>query len=189
MIKKGVVWVLRLLVPVVIFGLIAFLARFPFGSPPEKGQLRLAWRLVGEKVRICRDYTDKEKVNLPQHMQRGQHCNSRLLEYRLVVSLNGQGRVDLVVTPPGAHGDRPMYVQEDFLLKPGMHRVAIRFVPQADFTGEVMQQEDPAEHAALTKALETAGRYELEREVEIRKGAIFLIDLNEGTGEFVIHQG
>ena len=57
----------RLLLTGLFCLLVAVLARFPTGSQPEHGAIRLSWRHVGARVKV--EMSDEEFERLPSHMR------------------------------------------------------------------------------------------------------------------------
>lgn len=181
--RQLTLWPLRLLVAAALLILLATMARVPIGEAPQDGLLRLTWRNVGERVRLCRDYTEAEMQSLPQHMRRGQLCENSLLPYRLQVRIDGNERVDKVVHPGGARRDRPLFVAEDLPLAPGTYRLELDYAPEPKLAGERMASGDSFSDGlaqdALAAALQVAKHYRLEESIQVRAGHIVLISLNE----------
>lgn len=188
MAKRLTVWTLRGLVAAAALALLAALSQRPTGQPPEQGMMRLAWRMVGQKVSLCRERSAEELEALPQHMRKPEECTRHVLPYRLRVMVDGEQRVETVITPGGAKGDRPAYVQEEVLLEPGRHRVEAAFFP-VEYGHEslsVLGQLSEAERETLRQALLDAEPYRFRRTVEAEPGRIVLIELDEDEGHFRI---
>ena len=186
MINKTGMWVVRILVPLGFMAALIWLGRFPMDWASDNGMLRLAWRLVGTNIRLCRDYTDEERNRLPKHMQLKQHCTTSLLAYRLRVVVDGAPYLDKVVKPPGARGDRPLYVNEELLLAPGAHRIEVQFEPHDPNLGSA-EPTDPAqlaERKAIQVALSKATSYRMEDTIQIQSSRIVLVDLHEDSKAF-----
>jgi hypothetical protein len=159
------------------------MARVPVGEAPEHGLVRLSWRNVGERVRICRDYTAAELQSVPQHMRRGQLCQSSLLPYRLILRIDGRMIVDRVVRPAGARHDRPLFVAEELSLEPGSYRIELDYAPEAELAGKLLEAGDDFSEeqarAALEAALHEAQQYRLKEPIRVRAGHVVLVSLNE----------
>ena len=190
MIKRAIThtltWALRLLIPLGLMAALAWMGRYPLAWEPQEGMLRMAWRLVGTNIRVCRDYTEQERNSLPKHMMLKQHCTTSLLAYRLRVSVNGQPRMDRVVYPPGARGDRPLYVSEDMLLPAGESHLQVSFEP-FDPRAEAPTASEPElahEQAAVREAIEKATVYRLDQTITLHPGRIVLLDLSEENRRF-----
>ncbi|MBI4081442.1 MAG: hypothetical protein HY423_02400 [Candidatus Lambdaproteobacteria bacterium] len=196
--RSALLWALRALMAALLLALLAVFGRFPQGSDAERGLLRLAWRMVGERVRVCRDYTAAELQKVPPHMRQGQGqvCEQHLLPYRLRAWVDDVNTVDEAVRPAGIRGDRPLYVQEDFPLSPGRYRVRVHFDPGAGTVqtdGQAAGAPAAAGEAgggsggvaqATREATSRAVRYRFEGEIAIRAGRIVMIDLDEHAREF-----
>jgi hypothetical protein len=171
-----------------LLGALAFLSDFTIGSLPDHGVIRLAWRLVSQRVSLCRQASAAELERLPQHMRRPTVCVDRLLPYALRVAVDGRPVLERRVSAPGAHGDRPLYVQEDLRAEPGPHTVVISFVPDEDAALKEVLGEgaDAAWTEALRGALGRAARFDLDRVLPAAAGRVTLIQLHEREGRFFI---
>jgi len=187
-------WVLRIAVSAILLVALAKGARFTLGEPNTEGMLRLSWRTLGQRVQVCRDYTTEERATLRQHMQLARTCTTSLLPYRLTVQLDDNAPVNLDVVPPGARGDRPLYVKEDFLLSPGEHTVRIAFLPyledetsdsgKATSVGAVEAAKASHMQEALQEALAKAPRFHMDRTVRFTAGKIVLVDIKSDQNVF-----
>jgi hypothetical protein len=82
-------------------------------------------------------------------------CERRHAPFRLRVRIDGETVREALLSPAGASGDRPLYVFEELLVRPGAHRVEVLFSeerPEADGAAR------PARTLALDAALELAPR-------------------------------
>jgi len=181
MARTAAKWALRLALPVPALWALVALAHLPLGEAPEEGVLRLAWRTIGARVQVCRDYTAEEKATIPAHMRREQLCVQSLLPYRLTATVDGRTLLAHTVRPAGVRDDRPLFVQEDLTLAPGEHRVSVRFEPAPP-----EQVDDPALAAATERAAQQATTYALERPLYIAAGRIVMVTLEERAGEFAV---
>lgn len=176
--------VAQVAVTALLLGALAALSDVPVGEHRDEGMVRLAWRMVGSKVNICYEPTPEELAELPQHMRRPRVCSNRIIPYRLQVALDGTERIARTVTPAGARGDRPIFVQEDVRLPPGQHRLDVTFVPDAQSAREAVGlgpgTERPEVRQGLEKALDEAPRFSLERTVQVQAGRVVLVELDEG---------
>lgn len=119
----------RLLVTAIFLILLAVGNRTPVGHPSNDGVLRLAWRLSGANMTSCREVTPAELATKPVHMRQARECLEQPLSYHLELTLNGETRLNQTVTPAGARGDRPLYVQQDLRLVAGAYTMAVDFRP------------------------------------------------------------
>ncbi len=142
---------------------VAGASQLRLGHTPAHGAVRLAWRLPGQSWQDCRPLSAAEQASLPAHMRQTQDCRTVYLDYRLRVWLDGALVVDRRVSPPGARGDRPLYVEQDLPASPGTHRVGVEFVPVSDPKG-------------------TGARLVLQQEVEVQPGRARLVYYKDGLG-------
>ena len=185
MAKQALLWVPRIAVPVLCLVALAWVVRLPMGSTPQQGLLRLAWRTIGARVKVCRDYTPEELQRVPAHMRAKQVCAQSLLPYRVRAAVDGAPVLDQLIEPAGVRGDRPLFVQRELTLAPGTHRIAVHFDPEP-----AQGIEDAALRDATRSATADAVRYALEQEVRIAAGRIVMIELDESTKAFrVIGEG
>jgi hypothetical protein len=119
-------------VSAVVLVAVAATSQLPAGATPASGALRLAWRLPGQSWLDCRPLTADQIARLPAHMRRTQDCRTVYLSYRLRAWIDGRLAVDRGISPLGARGDRPLYVEEDLALAPGRHDVRVEFTPRDD---------------------------------------------------------
>ncbi|MDT8369453.1 MAG: hypothetical protein RQ745_09625, partial [Longimicrobiales bacterium] len=118
----------RVVVGAALVVLIGGLSRVPFGGVDEgAAALRLTWRLRGEEAAPCRTPTEAELADLPVHMRNPDACIGDLPPFALRVTVDGEVRVERIVRPSGARGDRPLFVYEELPLPPGRHALEVRF--------------------------------------------------------------
>jgi hypothetical protein len=175
---------------------LAWIGHFPIGSPEREGLLRLAWRMSGAQVRICVERSEEELMRLAPHMRQRLACEDHVVPYRLALTLNGEPRVERLVTPRGAKGDRPIYVQEELKLPPGEYALAVEFEPapreepdEDEEDGERKGEDDQVDKArqALSEAIAKAPRYRLDEPIRTAAGRITLIELDESSRELKIY--
>jgi hypothetical protein len=130
-------------------------SRWPQGADADHALLRLGWRLASQARERCRDLTPDELAARPVHMRQPRKCVSEAVAYDLTAAVDGQIVARKHMRPPGLRGDRPLSVEEEFAIPPGVHTVAVRFEPEAGATG------------ARTLALSAALRFERGRVVLI----------------------
>lgn len=106
------------------------LSRVPYSlESAERAAVRLSWRSPSTRVEVCRRLSPEELAGRPRHMRQPEVCEGRLLPYRLSVLLDGEEVLRESVEPAGARRDRPLYVFRELSLRPGRHRLAVRFAP------------------------------------------------------------
>jgi hypothetical protein len=93
----------------------------------DEAAIRLSWRTVSEPVSACRAPTPEELAALPPHMRMKEICERQHVPFRLRVAIDGEPVRDVLLRPPGARGDRPLYVFEELRVSPGAHRIEVRF--------------------------------------------------------------
>lgn len=98
-------------------------------DPTEGAVLRIALRTTAGTIEDCRKLSQQEIDALPMHMRRTEVCEARALPYRLEVRIGDRQLLDRGYTASGIRGDRPLTVDEELVLPPGRHDVAIRFAP------------------------------------------------------------
>lgn len=183
MLRRVVNWAARIGVAVAVMALLAQVSNQPTGETPERGMLRLAWRSLGERVRVCRELSAEELAGVPAHMRQAEECTTYILPYRLRVMVDGEALISRVVRPAGAKSDRPLYVQEDITLPPGEHTLAVSFTvagPPADLADGGLGE---AEREALEQARSRARAYRLQRRFRAEPGEVALLVLREGAGD------
>lgn len=115
-----------------VLAVVRLLSFTPYTAERDIGAIvRLAWRARGEQARECRRLSPEEMEKLPLHMRQEEVCEGRLLPYRLMVVLDGDSLVDRLVHGAGAREDRPLYVFQDLIVEPGVHRILVRFTLEA----------------------------------------------------------
>lgn len=175
--------VFRIVLSGVLFFGVAFFGRKAIGRDADHGLLRMAWRTSGEKVRICKELPAAEKAKIPIHMRRDAGCVSRVLPYRLHVTVDGKVVEDRPVVPAGIHGDRPLYVQAEMPRKPGPATVHIEFAPDLTLLTSEVGTRDPAWEASATRA----PRFTLDQTIDIRAGRIALVALDKSGKQLVVY--
>lgn len=135
---------------------LAALSRAPQGmGGGDAALLRLSWSGQPERVEVCRDLSDAELRNLPQHMRQPVICEGRAVDYRLRLTVDGVALADELVTGGGLRHDRPVYLYREFPLAPGAHALVVRF-ERSDTTagrGASTGTGRPARLDALPRAL------------------------------------
>lgn len=107
------------------------------GSDPKSAYLRLSFRLPGQIVEVCRDYTEAELKSIPLHMRRKQNCTNHKLAYDFNLEIDGASKISKVIDPKGARGDRPLVIEEQLALSEGKHSIKITLAPKMPEVGAV----------------------------------------------------
>lgn len=155
---------------VILFMMISFLSQIPTVFSDDSGILRLSWRLTGQNIKICEDRTQDQLNNIPAHMRTQQICIQKPIDYQLLVSINGESKINEIIKAGGLHGDRPIYVHRDIKLHSGNHQVQIHFEPLDDSLSEGI-------------------KLEYSSEININNNQIILIHLPQGQKNLVIKKG
>jgi hypothetical protein len=112
------------------------------GTDPDHALLRLGWRLAGQVKEQCRDLTPEELARRPVHMRQPRECVSEVLSYDLRAVVDGRVVAEKLVRSPGLRADRPLSVEEDLSIAPGVHDVTVTFMPHtAGATGKALSLE------------------------------------------------
>jgi hypothetical protein len=197
-VRRAGILALRWGVAASALALLVALGNVPIGDAPRDAMIRFVGRMVGEKVRVCRDLTAEELAKIPKHMQAaGQRCEQSILPYHLEVWIDEVRSIDMTVSPAGIRGDRPVYVHRDLTLAPGTHQLRVRFEPEAlqpaaqappgaaaPSTQQPATQPPTAQQDAVREAVRQGTRYPLERTLTLRAGMIVFVELNEQTGKW-----
>jgi hypothetical protein len=133
------------------------LSQVPY-EPSGAGRavVRFAWRARSVRVEECRAVTPQEQENLPAHMRRAEVCEGTVLPYRVQARVDGELRLNQLVEPAGARGDRPLFVFEELQVTPGPHRLEVTFEREGDAaSGDTEAGATPAQ-LALTQEIELA---------------------------------
>ena len=96
--------VTRTLATIAILFLTGFFTRYPLGKDLDYGVLRISARLPGRAKSECRSLTEQEMRSLPKHMQQQEICETKFLTYRLIMNLDGETKIDTLISPGGARG-------------------------------------------------------------------------------------
>lgn len=108
---------------------VALASRLPVGADPGHAELRLALRTAAARLEVCRERSDEELERLPAHFRVRRECDEIPVDYRLTVEVDGESRLDRVVSHRGVRRTRPLAVDEAFTVQPGRRRVEIAFLP------------------------------------------------------------
>jgi hypothetical protein len=164
-----------------VLALLRLASFVPYTAERDVGAIvRLAWRARGERVRDCRRRTPDELAKLPAHMRQEEVCEGRILPYRLVVELDGAAAVNQLIHGAGAREDRPLYVFQDLVVPPGMHRIALSFTREGTA---------PADSTAVPGGLATPARLSLDTTVTLGSRRVVLVTYDEEREQLVVRDG
>jgi hypothetical protein len=158
--------------------LVRLLSFGPYTTERDAGAIvRFAWRARGERVRDCWRLTPEELAKLPVHMRQEEVCEGRVLPYRLAVDLDDSTAVNQVIHGAGAREDRPLYVFQDLSVRPGVHRVSVRFTLEGQ----------PQEHEETRLA--TPPRLTLDTALSLAPRQVLLVTYDEEREQLVVRDG
>jgi hypothetical protein len=161
-----------------VLALIRILSFAPYTTERDAGAIvRLAWRARGERVRDCRRVTPEELAKLPAHMRQEQVCEGRVLPYRLAVDLDDSATVSRLIHGAGAREDRPLYVFQDLTVRPGVHRISVRFTLEG-------RPQAPEE-----TGLATPPRLALDTTLSLAPRQVLLVTYDEAREQLVVRDG
>lgn len=156
-----------------LIGGVVVLGQLPLGRASGEATVRLALRTVQGRVEVCREVTEEETANLPQHMRRGRICEQTPVTYRLKVALDGETLVDEKVEPGGLRRDRPHIVDRQITAPPGRARLQVTFAPEVGSAGP--------------DALLEVREYQLDEELELVEDRIALVLLDDSAGRLFLY--
>jgi hypothetical protein len=160
-----------------VIALVVVLGQLPMGRPSGEATVRLALRTVQGRIEVCRELSEAEVANLPQHMRRGETCEQTPVVYRLKVALDGVALVDERVEPGGLRRDRPHIVDRQIQSTPGRKRLEVSFEPELEVDG------------AVPEALSEVPAYRLDEELDLAEDRIALVLLDDGAGRLFVYGG
>lgn len=158
---------------------VVLLGQVPLGHGSGQATLRVALRSVQSNAEICKDRTAEELEALPAHMRQPRVCERVAPPFRLLVSVDGRTVLDEIFEPGGLRGDRPLTVDRQVLVPPGLARLEVRFSPMVDF--ELADE--------LSRAQATLPSYLLDEPVELISDRIILVRLDDALGKLEIYRG
>lgn len=88
--------------------------------------LRLAWSARPERIEKCRQQSEEDLANIPQHMRQPVACEGVAAEYRLQVRIDGAVVTERLVRGGGLRRDRRLYVFEELAVPPGEADLDVR---------------------------------------------------------------
>ena len=156
------------------------LSEFRQGDPPQISQLRLAWRVAGQRAKVCRTLTAVELAKLPLHMRHKEECQERNFDYALRLSVDGREVLSRTISPSGVRGDRPVYVQEDVPLLPGVYKIKVEF---SALEPSFLSSLDESQKAIVLDGMKRSVRFDFDQSVTTEAGRIVLLSSDEHTGK------
>ncbi len=150
------------LVAMVVIGT-AWLSALPYRySSDGLSMLRVSFRHPGQIVEGCRDATEEEKKNMPDHMRTDKICSRERFPVRLVIELSGETLLDRSYTPGGLQHDWPSVAFEELGVKPGKYHLKARLYESND------------------------SAFNFESEVEFKPGRVVVLDFGRSERKFEI---
>lgn len=89
--------------------------------------LRLAWSARPQRVEECRERSEQELAELPQHMRQRVVCEGGSAQYRLTVRHDGAVVSEQVLHGGGLRRDRRLYVFHEVRLRAGDATIEVTF--------------------------------------------------------------
>lgn len=108
---------------------IAAFSGLPYGTDPQHSLLRIGVQVPGRSKEECRALTAEEKAKLPRHMQRPVVCETRFVDYKLILGIDGNEPMEKLFNHRGFRGDAPLFINHDLLVRPGRHEVEVILMP------------------------------------------------------------
>lgn len=110
-----------------LVGVIWGATRVGYAAPALPGsELVVSFKHPGQSAEQCREPSAEEIAKLPPHMRPKTICERRRADVRLVVTIDGQERVDRAFEPRGIWHDGNSIAIERIPVTPGRHDVRIR---------------------------------------------------------------
>ena len=125
------------------------------------------------RLEICRDRTSEELAALPAHLRALRICSETAIDYRLVVLVDGETRLDRTVRHRGVRHTRPLAVDLAIAVDPGRRLVDVRFEPD-----DAMAAAKAA--TGLTEEYDKLPQLRLTAEMDFSSGRARLVHINEG---------
>ena len=169
---------LRTLVTAGLLAVVVVAGQIPFGQSTGEATLRLALRTVNTRLEVCRERTAEELEALPFHMRQPTACEGISPTYRVNAKLDGREVLSAQADPGGARGDRPLIVDQEVKVPPGVRRLEVSMTPI-----EAAGLSQPAK-----QAFAEIPRYYLDREVTLTEDRITLVLLDQEDGQLKIYQ-
>ncbi len=164
---------------------VALASRAEMGEPARGAELRLALRAARARLEICRQRTAEELARLPAHLRAPEDCDEVAIDYRLVVEIDGERRLDQVVSHRGVRRTRPLAVEEAVAIPPGRHGLEVTFLPvRPPELGETSANQPGEGHSgdSWLEAFRALPAPRLVGQVDFRSGRAVLVTLaDDGT--------
>ncbi|MDH4261490.1 MAG: cytochrome b N-terminal domain-containing protein [Spirochaetia bacterium] len=141
---------------------ITAISRLSIDQEHDQGMLKLSWKMQGEYVEKCHEYTAAEIKSIPVHMRKKNACQIYYLSYLLKIKIDDNETI-LPYKPGGFRHDRPMLVYEELNLATGDHFIDVEFKPL---------REDEIKSAENTLHYKS--------KIKIEKNKIILLTINNG---------
>lgn len=131
-------------------------------ASPAQAMLRLSWTAHPERIEVCRDVSQEEQEQRPEHMRQRRICEGRVATYALRVEVDQRLVGDAVVEGGGFRHDRPMFLLREFAVPSGTHRVQVTFVRRDSVPADLESEEPKDSQPAVADTGIFAGRAERE---------------------------
>ncbi len=168
----------RVLVTASLLAAVVLAGQIPFGRSIGEATLRLSLRTVNTRLEVCRDRSPEELEALPFHMRQPTVCEGISPTYQVRATLDGYEVITVQADPGGVRGDRPLIVDQEVTIDPGVKRLEVSMTPI----------EPPGMAQTAQSAFARIPRYFLDREVTLAKDRITLVLLDQEDGELKVYQ-
>jgi len=163
----------------------AWLSAWPVQMGDDTPRLRVAFRSAHRQTRLCRPPTTAELAGVPAHMRRKELCQAWEIPYRLRIAVDEQTLADHELKGGGMRGDRPVFVEEEFPLVPGVHRVAVAFTPQPPELPAEAAGWRPADRERFVAEGRQAPAWTIHRPITFTPGRVVMLSLGQPS-EFIV---
>lgn len=139
--KKKTAFIKTTVMTSVLMAAFGILSSFPFKKDFSESVLRLALRIPSQTEETCTDKNKEDAIKQLQHMRSGKICSKKPIDFHLQVMVDDEKILIKKISAKGIHGDKPMVLEKDFVLKPGVHKVQVILSPIGEFKSLNLNQE------------------------------------------------
>ena len=92
---------------------------------PGQGEIKLAFKHVGQPIKACHKRTSAELRKLPPNMRKLNDCVRERSPLDITINLDGKELAHLVKEAPGIHNDGAVFVYSKFPVMMGEHHITV----------------------------------------------------------------